>query len=92
MSGTDSVTPEEEVIHDIKAWPEFFEALVDGRKNFEIRFNDRAYNVGHKLRIREFIPSPDGGGRYTGREVGRVIIYITNHEQRRGYIVMGIRG
>jgi len=85
-------TSDEEVVHVIKAWPEFFEALVDGRKKFEIRFNDRAYAVGHKLRIREFIPSPEGGGRFTGREVGRVITYMTNHEQRRGYVVMGIAG
>ena len=86
------MTSDEEVVHVIKAWPEFFEALVDGRKQFEIRFNDRAYAVGHKLRIREFIPSPEGGGRFTGREVGRVITYMTNHEQRRGYVVMGIKG
>jgi hypothetical protein len=78
------------VVHIVKAWPEFFEAVLDDRKKFEIRKNDRGYAVGHFLMIREFIPSPGGGGNYTGREVEKLITYITSHEQRRGYIVMGI--
>lgn len=83
-------------VHDLKVWPEFFEALVDGRKTFEIRKNDRGFRLGDKLRLQEFVPT-DGSedhpeGYYTGREVGRVITYMTDWEQRENFVVMGIRG
>lgn len=37
--------------HIIKAWPEFWDALADGRKTFEIRYNDRGYAAGDILEI-----------------------------------------
>lgn len=62
-----------QVTHDLKTWPEPFEAVWSGRKNFEIRRNDRDFKVGDTLLLREYEPEKQA---YTGREVSRVITYI----------------
>lgn len=48
--------------HELKTWPEFFAPVFDGRKPFEIRENDRDYQVGDILCLREFIPCPSCNG------------------------------
>ncbi len=37
--------------HLLKSWPEYFEKLIDGTKTFEIRKNDRDFQVGDELEI-----------------------------------------
>jgi len=51
--------------HELKSWPEFFKPVVDGQKTFEIRKNDRNFEIGDVLVLREFRPCKDcgGGGR-----------------------------
>jgi hypothetical protein len=61
------------MIHEIKCWPEYFQPLYIGRKEFEVRKNDRNYKVGDSLLIREFNPLT---GMYTKREIVRRITYI----------------
>ena len=85
--------------HELKCWPEFFDAVADGRKTFEVRKADRDFRLGDVLVLREWQPAhtekwslrklPD---RYTGREVRAVVTYIlagTGIEP--GYVCMGIR-
>lgn len=58
--------------HELKCWPAFFERLVDGSKTFEVRKDDRGYQRGDTLHIREWDkgkPVPGHvSGDYTGRE------------------------
>jgi hypothetical protein len=62
--------------HDLKTWPEPFQAILDGTKTYEIRTTgDRTFAVGDVLRLREWLPF--GDQRYTGRETTRVVSYIT---------------
>ncbi len=75
------------VEHRLKTWPEFFEQILLERKTFEIRQNDRSFRVGDKLILREFSP---GSCHYSGRECIRVITYVTDWEQKPGYVVLGI--
>jgi hypothetical protein len=62
--------------HDLKTWPEAFAALLAGTKTYEIRKADRPFAVGDTLRLREWIPTGNFRG-YTGREVSRVVTYMT---------------
>jgi ASC-1-like (ASCH) protein len=59
--------------HNIKCWPEYFELLATGKKTFEIRENDRDYQVGDILFIQEWDPETK---RYTGRQLKRKIKYM----------------
>jgi hypothetical protein len=80
------------VVHDLKIWPEFFEPVVDGRKTFELRRDDRGYRVGEVLRLREF-HIEGGKGKYTGREVERVITYVSQQGApflQPGYVALGL--
>ena len=74
-------------VHKLKLWPEYFAAVADGTKSFEIRKNDRDYQVGDMLLLQEFIP--DQG--FTGRVLDKKITYITDFAQQDGYVVMGIK-
>lgn len=58
--------------HELKCWPHFFDAVADGRKTFEVRFDDRGFEVGDTLRLREY-DVPHG---YTGREVSRAVTFV----------------
>lgn len=69
--------------HDLKCWPDPFEAMRTGRKPYEIRVSDRDYQVGDTLVLREWEPEPDWldvtppPGAYTGRVERRVVTYLT---------------
>jgi hypothetical protein len=58
-------------IHDLKTWPAMFEAIWRGDKPFEVRRDDRRFEIGDVLHLREFDPYPgaEQDGRYTGREM-----------------------
>lgn len=74
-------------VHELKIAPEFFSAVEDGIKKFEIRKNDRDYKVGDILILKEYI-SHDY--RYTGYTFKVEITYMTDYAQQDGYVVLGI--
>lgn len=37
--------------HVLKTLPQYFEAVADGRKTFEVRLNDRAFQTGDTLKL-----------------------------------------
>jgi hypothetical protein len=54
------------VNHELKTWPDPFEAVWTGQKRYEIREeDDRKFSVGDKLSLKEFIPHKPCAG--TGR-------------------------
>ena len=74
--------------HELKILPEYFEAVFNYKKNFEVRENDRGYKVGDILILKEW------EGEYTGRELEREITYILTDDSGYvlpGYVVMSIR-
>lgn len=77
------------MIHELKILPEFFEAVTSGRKQFEIRKNDRNFKVGDQLILKEFDWLRD---EYTGDSYKVEVTYITDYAQHDGFVVLGVRG
>lgn len=66
-------------LHDLKVLPEYYKDIASGRKSFEARKNDRDFEVGDILRLREYHPGNEFGmvcAGYTGEEVLARIDYI----------------
>lgn len=61
------------VTHELKIWPEYFEAVVSGIKTFEVRKNDHDFKVDDTLHLREWNPETRC---YTGRAVSVKVTYI----------------
>ncbi|WP_413509865.1 ASCH/PUA domain-containing protein [Carnobacterium maltaromaticum] len=73
--------------HELKIEPKYFEAVKDGRKKFEIRKNDRGFQEGDLLILREYDPITQ---EYLGRIMKVEISYMTDYAQQDGYVVLGI--
>lgn len=84
------------MVHELKILPVYFSAVLCGDKNFEIRDNsDRGFNRGDVVVLKEWEKQvavyggqqPSG---YTGREITKTISYVTNYEQKEGFVVFGM--
>jgi hypothetical protein len=79
------------MVHELKVWTKYFDSLIDNSKTFEVRFDDRGYQVGDMLILKEFILSR---GEYSGRMTSRKISYKLNAKEMPnviapGYCVLG---
>ena len=74
--------------HYIKILPEYYRAIESGKKTFEVRYNDRNYQVYDILHLQEWL-----NGSYTGREIEAEVTYILNDPDycKEGYVVMAIK-
>lgn len=71
------------MIHELKCWPENFEEIRIGAKPFEVRRDDRPYEAGHVLRLREFEAHAN---EFTGRVQDVLVTYIMRpHAAPPGY-------
>lgn len=77
------------MMHVLKIQPRYFHDLVFGNKSFEIRKNDRDYEVGDKLILLEFYNND-----YTGRVTKAQITYIHygtgEFGIEKGYCILGL--
>ena len=76
--------------HYLKILPEYYSAVDSGAKTFEIRKNDRGFKVGDIITLEEFGNTEVADGcleGYTGSSVTGVITFITDYEQKEGYVV-----
>lgn len=83
------------MVHELKTYPEYFEAVQSGKKPFEVRKNDRPFAVGDYLALNEYDPGenencPSPG--YTGRALLAEITYILSTEEfcKPGFVILGI--
>ena len=60
------------MIHEYKTIDTYFERILSGKKNFEIRLADKEINEGDELVLREINASRE----YTGREIRKKVKYI----------------
>lgn len=77
-------------VHKLKILPEYFEAVVKERKTFEIRKNDRLYEIGDMLRLQEYNQEEK---KYTGKFIYVEVVYILDNPGFliKGYVALGIR-
>lgn len=84
--------------HEIKAWPEFYTPVERGEKTLELRLNDRNYQVGDVLLLREYEPlTTSHTNQFTAFYTGRSSRYLVTHIIHGGpwltpgYVAMSIR-
>jgi len=79
--------------HKLKTLPQYFANVLDGSKTFEVRKNDRGFQKGDKVILREF---DDKGKwlieehRYTGRQIEATIGYVCSSYQKEGYVTFSL--
>ncbi len=56
-----------------KAWPEMFEAMLSGKKKFDLRLDDFECNEGDILVFEEWNPETK---EYTGRKLEKKVSYV----------------
>lgn len=77
------------MVHELKTLPEYFNAVVEGKKTFEVRKNDRNFKIGDILVLKEWTR-----GGYTGNMVRKKITYILDDNSGYvldGYVIMSIK-
>ncbi len=76
--------------HELKILPEYFKAVIFGKKTFELRKDDRGYRVNDKLVLREW-----NGREYTGRQSVRYVSYIYkgcgDYGLEEGYCILSLK-
>ena len=80
------------MIHELKIDRKYFIPIVQGKKTFEVRKNDRDFQVGDFLALNETEKTP-GGVNYTGDAVLVVVQYILDTQEycKDGFVIMGIK-
>ncbi len=78
------------MVHELKIFPAYFDAVVLGEKTFELRKNDRNFHIFDKLVLKEW-----NGEIYTGRKITRYVSYIFHGDGRygleEGYCILGLK-
>ena len=81
------------IAHTLKIVSPHFEYVRDGKKDFEVRFDDRDFHVGDTLVLQEHHYKAPGGKLHpTGKVVERKIKYILRKFRglMNGYVVLGL--
>ena len=77
--------------HELKCIPPYFAAIRAKEKSFEVRRDDRGFQKGGTIILKEWI-SDATPARYTGNDEHRKIKYILTGGQfgiKPGYVVLG---
>jgi len=59
--------------HELKTWTEYFKDVKSGIKTFEVRKDDRDFQVGDFLLLKECDPQ---WGTYTGAYISTQVTYV----------------
>ena len=78
--------------HQLKVWSEYMDDLLNGSKTFELRYNDRNFQVGDFLLLMEYDKENQ---KYLTRELKVKISYVLDNSVfdalKDGYLIMGIQ-
>ena len=79
--------------HHLKTWPTFFDAIMRGEKLFEVRKDDRGFEVGDLLVLEEYDPQTK---TFSGRSMTHGVSYIMRATAdeifglKAGYVIMSL--
>ena len=81
-----------------KVWPKYFQAIIDGKKTYELRLADFEVKEGDLLILREWNPETK---EYSGRVIEKKVTYVARTKEfsfwseedieKYGYQVIGFR-
>lgn len=78
--------------HQLKVWSEYMDDLLNGSKTFELRYNDRNFQVGDSLLLMEYDKE---NKKYLNREFKVRITYVLDNSVfdalKDGYVIMGLK-
>lgn len=74
--------------HELKILPQYYAAVAIGTKTFEIRKNDRDYQTGDIVILKEYDYTTK---EYTGNELSFKVGFVTDYEQTDNYVVFSIQ-
>lgn len=77
-------------VHHLKIGIEYFNDVKNGNKPFEVRRNDRDYEVGDTLILNDFNPSTE---TYSGDWIPKLITYKLDDPRfvKEGYVILGLQ-
>lgn len=78
----------ENQLHELKIYKQYFDAILSGKKKFEIRKNDRGFQTGDNVVLKEW-----DNIKYSGRTIYATITYILDDKfigLSEGYVAFGI--
>lgn len=79
------------MVHELKTWSECFHDIWWNRKTFELRYNDRNYQVGDTLLLKEWNKDTQ---EFTGRECMRTVTSMLSGPRpglSEGWVIMSIK-
>lgn len=81
--------------HHLKTWPIYWDAVKDGSKPFEIRKNDRGYQVGDVLHLFRWDPNfPEGTNIKAQPQIVAEVTYVLFGQTSLGmdpdYVILGL--
>lgn len=84
---------ETRALHELKCQRPFFEDVMEGRKPFEFRKNDRNFKCGDRLYLREFLDDRGPEYAYTGREglVDVTYVLYAGFGLPKGFCIMAVK-
>ena len=77
-------------VHNLKTWTPFFNDNKSGVKKFEVRKNDRKFEVGDTLILEEFNPITE---KYTGAWTAVSVTYKLDDSRfvKEGFVILGVQ-
>lgn len=75
--------------HDLKCWPEHYDAIAQGVKTLELRLDDRDYQTGDYLHLRRYEPMTQA---YTGAAMDVLVTHTLRGGPwlTPGYVAMSV--
>lgn len=77
-------------VHQLKTINPYFRDVYNGIKKFEVRYNDRDFQVGDTLVLKEYDAMTC---KYSGNSIYRRVTYLLDDPElvKPGFVVLGIK-